>query len=46
MLFIGASSLKSEVLLLGRINQGRTFACTFTFEHAVLVNTCDVFENI
>ena len=42
---LGTSSYKVEVSLLGRINQGGTFPSTLTFEHAVLVNTCDVFED-
>ena len=42
----GTSSFKSEVSLLGRINQRGIFPCALKFEHAMLVNTWDVFENI
>ena len=34
------------VLLLERINRGETFSCARKFEHAMLVNTCDVFFKI
>ena len=37
---------KLEVSLLGRINLGGTLPCALKFEHAVLVDTCDVFLKI
>ena len=40
---LGTSSSKLEVSLLGRINQGGSFPFALKFEHAVLVDTCDVF---